>query len=134
MSRHLLGNGLLEPLQSGYRSNHSTETALLKLVNDLLCSAEEGNVSVLALLHLSSAFDTIEHEVLLKSLHDTYGIEGAVLNWFHSYLSERTQSVSFLLACISGISAFVRCTVELGSGSCAVQFVCPTISIGYQVS
>ena len=95
LSRHLVGNGLLEPLQSGYRSNHSMETALLKLVNDLLCSADEGKVSVLALLDLSSAFDTIDHEVLLKRLHDTYGIEGTVLNWFHSYLSERTQSVSF---------------------------------------
>ena len=95
LSRHLVGNGLLEPLQSGYRSNHSTETALLKLVNDLLCSADEGKVSVLALLDLSSAFDTIDHEVLLKRLHDTYGIEGTVLNWFHSYLSERTKSVSF---------------------------------------
>ena len=62
LSRHLVGNGLLEPLQSGYRSNHSMETALLKLVNDLLCSADEGKVSVLALLDLSSAFD---HEVLL---------------------------------------------------------------------
>ena len=71
------------------------ETALLKLVNDLLCSADEGKVSVLALLDLSSAFDTIDHEVLLKRLHDTYGIEGTVLNWFHSYLSERTKSVSF---------------------------------------
>ena len=70
LSRHLVGNGLLEPLQSGYRSNHSKETALLKLVNDLLCSADEGKVSVLALLDLSSAFDTIDHEVLLKRLHD----------------------------------------------------------------
>ena len=95
LSRHLVDNGLLEPLRSGYRSNHSTETALLKLVNDLLCSADEGKVSVLALLDLSSAFDTTDHEVLLKRLHDTYGIEGTVLNWFHSYLSERTQSVSF---------------------------------------
>ena len=75
LSRHLVGNGLLKPLQSGYRSNHSTETPLLKLVNDLLCWANEGKVSVLALLDSSSAFDTIDHEVLLKRLHDTYGIE-----------------------------------------------------------
>ena len=95
LSRYLVGNGLLEPLQSGYRSNHSTETALLKLVNDLLCSADEGKVSVLALLDLSSTFDTIDHEVLLKRQNDTYGTEGTVLNWFHSYLSERAQSVSF---------------------------------------
>ena len=66
LSRHLVSNGLLEPFQSGYQSNHSTETALLKLVNDLLCSADEGKVSVLALLDLFSAFDTIDHEVLLK--------------------------------------------------------------------
>ena len=80
LSRHLVSNGTLEPLQSGYRSNHATETALLKLVNDLLCSADDGKVSVLAVLALSSAFDTIEHGVLLKRLHDTYSIEGTALN------------------------------------------------------
>ena len=95
LSRHLISNGLLAPLQSGYRSNHSTETALLKLVNDLLCSTDEGKFSVLALLDLSSAFDTTDHEVLSKWLHDTYGIEGADFKWFYSYLSERTQPVSF---------------------------------------
>ena len=63
---------------------------MLKLVDDLLYSADEGKVSVLALLDLSSAFDTIDHEVLLKRLNDTYGSEGTVLNWFYSYLSERT--------------------------------------------
>ena len=89
LSRYLVGNGLLEPLQSGYRSNHSTEIALL-----------------LALLSLSSAVDIIDHDVLFKRLHDTYGIEGTALKLFHSYLPERTQSVSFLWACILGTLAF----------------------------
>ena len=60
LSGHLVGNGLLKLLQSGYRSSHCTETALLKLVNDLLCSADESTVSVLTLLDLTSAFDTID--------------------------------------------------------------------------
>ena len=75
-SRQLVSNGLLQPLQSGCRSNHSTETALLKLVNDLLWSADDGKVSVLALLALSSAFYATDHGVLLRRLHDTYGTEG----------------------------------------------------------
>jgi len=91
---YLNTHSLLPECQSAYRPFHSTETALVKVVNDLLRSMDKGNVSVLTLLDLSSAFDTIDHEILLERLSSLYGISGDVLSWFHSYLSDRTQFVT----------------------------------------
>ena len=91
---HLGRNNLLYPLQSAYRSGHSTETALLKIVNDLLSALDNGQVSLLSLLDLSAAFDTIDHSILLSRLQQTFGISEQALKWFQSYLSGRTQVVS----------------------------------------
>ena len=93
LNRHLHHNNVIEPFQSGYRENHSTETALLKVVNDLLCSSDEGKVSMLALLDLSAAFDTIDHNILLERLHYTFGVADVALQWLKSYLTDRSQSV-----------------------------------------
>ena len=91
---HLTENGLQEVFQSAYKAKHSTETALLKVTSDLLCSTDRGEVSVLALLDLSAAFDTLDHEILLKRMSTTYGIHGTVLKWFASYISNRHQRVA----------------------------------------
>ena len=91
---HIEEHGLLEVHQSAYRKFHNTETALLKIHNDLLTSADEGNISVLTLLDLSAAFDTIDHSILIERLEKTFGLSGTVLNWFISYLSNRTQCVT----------------------------------------
>ena len=91
---HLEQHSLLEQFQSAYRKNHSTETALVRVINDLLCSSDSGHVSILAMLDLSAAFDTLDHEILLDRFATTFGCSGFVLGWFRSYLSERTQSVS----------------------------------------
>ena len=87
---YLIGNHLMAKLQSAYRRFHSTETALLRVLNDILSAKQE---VVLVMLDMSAAVDTIDHELLLQRLQHRYGICGTVLNWFRSYLSNRTQSV-----------------------------------------
>ena len=90
---HLASNGLLEIFQSAYRQNHSTETALLHVSDTLLSAADNNDVSILCLLDLSAAFDTIDHTILLDCLQHTFGISGSALNWFCTYLTDRSQSV-----------------------------------------
>ena len=91
---HLQSNNLCNPLQSAYRTGHSTETVLLRVVNDILAALDEDKVSVLLLLDLSAAFDTIDHQILLSRLEGDFGITSTALMWFQSYLSQRTQFVS----------------------------------------
>ena len=83
---HLNRYNLFSGFQSAYRPGHSTETALLKVVNDLLLAIDE--LSVLVLLDLSAAFDTIDHDILLHHLQHVFGIQGTVLSWFRFYLTK----------------------------------------------
>ena len=81
LKNHLSGNNLLEIFQSVYRQNHSTETAVLSVLDSLLGSADERLVSLVALLDLSAAFVTLDHPILLKQLETTFGVRGTVLDW-----------------------------------------------------
>ena len=77
--------------QSAYRQFHSTETTLLKVLNDLLQAADRGQVSSLCLLDLTAAFDTVDHELLVLRLHRGFGIRGSwVLRWHGSSRTCRT--------------------------------------------
>ena len=90
---YLNTHSLLSPNQSAYRPSHSTETALLKVMNDLLIALDNGDVAFLTLLDLSAAFDTIDHSLLFQILSHSYGISGTALSWIKTYLLDRSQSV-----------------------------------------
>ena len=82
-------------LQSAYRKLHNTETALIKVQNDIFMNMDRQQVTLLVLLDLSTSFDTIDHQVLLNRLRLSFGICGYASEWIASYLSDRTQRVSF---------------------------------------
>ena len=81
--------------QSAYRKFHSTETALLDIMSDVHSAADRGQVTLLALLDQSAAFDVIDHGILMDRLHHTFGFSGTALSWIGSYLSGRSQYVYF---------------------------------------
>ncbi len=89
----LLRNDIYEESQSGFRPRHSTETALVKITNDLLLASDQGYISLLVLLDLSAALDTIDHDILIDRLQNYTGIQGQALRWFRSYLSDRYHFV-----------------------------------------
>uniref|UniRef100_A0A8C1UV32 Reverse transcriptase domain-containing protein n=1 Tax=Cyprinus carpio TaxID=7962 RepID=A0A8C1UV32_CYPCA len=110
---HLSSNDLFEPFQSGFRKLHSTETALVKVTNDLLMASDSGRLSILILLDLSAAFDTIDHSILITRLETIFGVSDSALKWFKSYLSDRKQFVA-MGDCKSEVGV-VHCGVPQGS-------------------
>ncbi len=94
LSTFLTDHYIHDHFQSGFRARHSTKTAFLKVSNDLLLTLDSGNSGILILLDLTAAFDTIHHIILLDRLQQQIGISGIVLQWFSSYLSNRSVSVT----------------------------------------
>ena len=85
-------NNVLPHVQSGYRPHHSSETALCRVYNDLIISSCKGKQSLMVLLDLSSAFDTVEHSILLEDLNRC-GLNGKAHDLLRSYLTGRHQCV-----------------------------------------
>ena len=84
---------VLEIFQPGFKTLHSTESALLRVFNVFLAT-DSGHCAILVLLELTAAFDTVDHDILIDRLEQWVGIRGLVLEWFRSYLSHRTFCVS----------------------------------------
>ena len=89
---HITANKLIDQFQSAYKPGHSTGTALIRVVNDMLNAIDNGN-PLLTLLDLSAAFDTIDYCILPERLQTSFGIDGLPLKWVKSYLSNRHQKV-----------------------------------------
>ncbi len=106
-------HNILEIFQSGFKSLHSTESALLRVFNDIFLATDSGDSVILVLLDLTAAFDTVDHEILISRLDQWVGIRGVALEWFRSYLADRTFCVS--LGDSVSSSAPLSCGVPQGS-------------------
>ena len=93
LHKHLEDHNLYPVFQSAYRREHSTETALLRVVDDILHNMNRQHVTILVLLNLSSAFDTVDHNIMIRPLDMSFGITGTALQWLRSYLSGHSQHV-----------------------------------------
>ena len=93
LTDHVMKHHLDETFQSAYKNSHSTETALVRVQNDILCAIDNNESVILLLLDLSAAFDTVDHSILLSRLRDRFGVNGTAAAWFESYLTSRTQFV-----------------------------------------
>ena len=104
---------LYSKFQSAYRSNHSCETALLRVRNDVLLALDIHKEVILVLLDLSSAFDTIDFSLLFYRLEHRFGFKGPALAWFKSYFQDRTQRVA--IGNVMSEEIALECGVPQGS-------------------
>jgi hypothetical protein len=110
---HITSSPSFNPMQSAYRSHHSTETSLVHLLDSVYHATDEGLATLLLSLDLSAAFDTIDHPILLKRLSTSFGVIGSAHNWLNSYLSDRSSSVRIGSSSSCALSS--TCGVPQGS-------------------
>ena len=91
---YLIQNNLLFEKQFGFRAGHSTEHALVQLIDQICDSFNNNHYTLGVFIDLSKAFDTVDHDILLKKLQ-IYGLQNNVLNWFKSYLTKRKQFIEY---------------------------------------
>ena len=103
---------VIQKHQFGFRESHSTQQAIICLIEKITKSLDTGDIVIGIFLDLKKAFDTVDHKILLKKLY-AYGIRGNVLQWFNSYLTDRSQYVTY-----DGIQSqthHIKCGVPQGS-------------------
>ena len=125
---YLTVNNLLPKFQSGFRKNHSIETAITGIHNDILFVLDKRKAASLLLLDLTAAFDTVSHILLIRTLKQL-GLRGNVFNWFSSYLCNREECIK-INNCRSRIR-IVLCGVPQGSTLGPILFTIYTISISF---
>ena len=109
---HLTTNHLLYKKQFGFQKNCSTDYAILELINEITTSFEQGRYTLGVFIDLSKAFDTVNHDILLKKMKH-YGITGNILKWLNSYLANRKQYLSYNKKDTSQLE--ITCGVPQGS-------------------
>ena len=112
---HCAKYDLYPDYHSAYRQHYSCETALLKMVNDILWNMESQQVTAMACIDLSAAFDTVDHTILMDVMRIKFGITGSALEWFKTYLSPR----DFMVNVGESYSSRKQLTCSVPQGSCA---------------
>ena len=95
--------------------------AILRVMSDILLAVDRGDFAALVLLDLSAAFDTVDHDILLRRLQTSFGIDGVALDWFQSYLVGRTQYMRHGPARSSTV--YPTCCVPQGSVLVPILFI-----------
>ena len=126
--KHMSNHNMVDKFQSAYKSKHSTETALLRVQNDILFNIDKGNGILLVLLDLSAAFDTIDHSILFHSLENNLGLTGQALSMMKSYLDGRTQCVQ-IEGVVSELANLI-CGVPQGSVLGPLKFCIYMLPLG----
>ena len=124
---HTESNELLPEKASTYRRDHSTETALVKVQSDMFAAMDNQHVTLLVMLDLSAAFDSVNHEMLLNTMASRFGISGTILDWVRSYLDGRKQRV--IVHNAMSEEMYLNCGVPQGSCLGPVLFVIYTSSL-----
>ena len=105
-------NNIIYKYQFGFRQRHSTQQAIITLVNKITSSIDSGDLMIGVFLDLKKAFDTVTHSILIRKMH-AYGIRGNILKWFESYLADRSQYVAYDGS--NSDTSFLECGVPQGS-------------------
>ena len=95
LEEHMSAYNLYDNLQSAYRPQHATETAILKIHHDIVSGLDNVKCTVLASLDLSAAFDTVhvDHSIFIARIQQLYGVDSVCKDWFESYLHDRSHRV-----------------------------------------
>ena len=90
LNKYLVDQNVFTKYQSGFREGHSTSSSLLSTTNSWLLNIDSGMINGILFLDLKKAFDTVDHNILLRNLY-LYGVKGIALDWCNAYLTNRKQ-------------------------------------------